>query len=58
MRIGAFLTIMPLPIGVAIYTVSFGIWLLRRKNIRGAVGAFIIAAACVVAPAALLIARG
>ncbi|MEW5866759.1 MAG: hypothetical protein AB1774_07880 [Bacillota bacterium] len=58
MRLGVLLTIMPLPIGVAIYTASFGFWLLRRKNIRGAVGVFIIAAASVAAPALLLLLRG
>ncbi len=57
MRLGAILAIMPLPIGVAIYTASFGAWLLRRGNVRGAVGAFALAAACVAAPAMLLFLR-
>lgn len=58
MRLGVFLIIIALPIGVAIYTTSFGLWLLRRKNIRGAVGVFVIAAASVAAPALLLLLRG
>ncbi|MEW6228735.1 MAG: hypothetical protein AB1700_11740 [Bacillota bacterium] len=58
MRAGVFFTIMPLPIGVAIYTASFGLWLLRQKNLRGAVGVFVTAAACVAAPALLLFLRG
>lgn len=49
---------MPLPVGIATYTASFGLWLLRRKNVRGAVGVFILAVACVAAPALLLFLRG
>lgn len=58
MRMGVFLTMMPLPVGIATYTASFGLWLLRRKNVRGAVGVFILAVACVAAPALLLFLRG
>ncbi|MFY9322439.1 MAG: hypothetical protein WAP04_08565 [Bacillota bacterium] len=46
------------PTLAAVYTVSFGRWLLKTGNIRGAIGVFIIAAMCFMAPLALLIFRG
>ncbi len=58
MRAGVLFTIMPVPVAVLIYTASFGLWLLRHRNIRGAVGAFVLAAGCVAAPLALLLIRG
>ncbi len=58
MRLGVLLPIMIVPTGVAVYTVSFGLWLLRRGNLRGACGAFVLAAATVAAPMMLLVLRG
>ncbi|MDI7246315.1 MAG: hypothetical protein QME92_02425 [Bacillota bacterium] len=58
MRLGVLLTTMPVPIAVAIYTASFGLWLLRHRNVRGAVGAFILAAGCIAAPLLLLLISG
>jgi hypothetical protein len=52
------LMLMTAPTLVAIYTVNFGRWLAKEGNIRGAIGVFIVAAICVVAPLALLILRG
>mgnify|MGYP001281002462 FL=1 len=52
------LTTMPVPVAVAIYTASFGLWLLRHGNTRGAVGVFILAICSVAAPLVLLFAGG
>jgi hypothetical protein len=49
---------MTAPTMVAIYTVNFGRWLAKKGNTRGAIGVFIIAVICVIAPLALLILRG
>ncbi|NLB73594.1 MAG: hypothetical protein GX795_06155 [Firmicutes bacterium] len=58
MRPGAILILMTAPTLVAIYTGSFGLRLAKSGNTRGAIGVFILAAACVIAPLALLILRG
>ncbi|MGE5587549.1 MAG: hypothetical protein ACM3ZO_04980 [Clostridia bacterium] len=58
MRSGALLTDMPVPVAVAVYTVSFGLWLLRHKNVRGAIGVFFLAACCIAVPLLLLVAGG
>jgi hypothetical protein len=58
MRFGAILILMIIPTLVAIYTVNFGRWLAKEGNIRGAIGVFIVAAICIIAPLALLILRG
>ncbi|HHX26260.1 MAG TPA: hypothetical protein GX721_06280 [Firmicutes bacterium] len=58
MRLSMILMLMTAPTLVAIYTVNFGRWLAKEGNIRGAIGVFIVAAICVVAPLALLILRG
>ena len=58
MRSGVLLTTMPVPVAVAIYTASFGLWLLRHKNVRGAVGVFILAAGCIAVPLLLLLVSG
>jgi hypothetical protein len=49
---------MSVPIVVALYTLSFGLWLWRRKNVRGAVGVFLLAACCLAVPLFLLMVRG
>jgi len=58
MRPGTIVVLMLPPTLAAVYTVSFGRWLLKTGNIRGAIGVFIIAAMCFMAPLALLIFRG
>ena len=58
MRFSAILTVMTVPVVVAIYTISFGRQLLKSGNTRGAIGVFIVAAVCVMAPLALLMLRG
>ncbi|NLG79818.1 MAG: hypothetical protein GX492_08375 [Firmicutes bacterium] len=58
MRSGVLLTTMPVPVAVAVYTASFGLWLLRRRNIRGAIGAFFLAACCIAVPLLLLFVGG
>jgi len=58
MRFSSIVVIMAAPTIVAIYTVNFGRWLRKKGNTRGAIGVFIIAAACIIAPLALLILRG
>lgn len=58
MRFSTILMIMTMPTLVAVYTVNFGRWLKKKGNTRGAIGVFIVAAICVIAPLALLILRG
>ncbi|MGE5573724.1 MAG: hypothetical protein ACM309_07785 [Bacillota bacterium] len=58
MRLGVLLTTMPVPIATAVYTASFGLWLLHHRNVRGAVGAFILAAGCVAVPLLFLLIGG
>lgn len=58
MRMSVILATMPVPVAVAIYTASFGLWLLRHGNTRGAIGVFILAACSVAAPLVLLFAGG
>jgi len=57
-RFSAVILVMTAPTIVAIYTISFGLWLRKSGNTRGAIGVFIIAAICFLAPLALLIFRG
>ncbi|MDI6637316.1 MAG: hypothetical protein QME82_00230 [Bacillota bacterium] len=58
MRSGVLLTTMPVPVAVAVYTASFGLWLLRHRNIRGAIGVFFLAACCIAVPLLLLFVGG
>ncbi|MCR4401876.1 MAG: hypothetical protein NUW12_03720 [Firmicutes bacterium] len=58
MRASLLFTNMSVPIVVALYTLSFGLWLWRRKNVRGAVGVFLLAACCLAVPLFLLMVRG
>jgi len=44
------LLVMLVPVSVAIYTISFGIWAWRNGHRRGAVGVMVIAALVLVLP--------